>query len=72
MRDHDVRFHQAVGFLPTSQAVPLAKACDELGYGGMYVSDHLFNPRELASRYTYSKAEDGHRAGRTRRRGPTR
>ena len=54
------RFHQAVSFLPTRQAVPLAKACNELGYAGMYVSDHFFNPRKLASRYTYSDREDGH------------
>jgi probable F420-dependent oxidoreductase len=55
-----LRFHQAVSFLPTRQAVPLAKACNELGYAGMYVSDHLFNPKELASRYTYSERPDGH------------
>ncbi len=59
MRDHEVRFHQAVAFLPTSQILPIAKACDGLGYGGLYVSDHLFNPRQRTSRYTYSKAEDG-------------
>ena len=46
MRDHEVRFHQAVAFLPTRQILPMAKACDGLGYGGMYVSDHLFNPRQ--------------------------
>jgi probable F420-dependent oxidoreductase len=57
--DHEVRFHQAISFLPTRQAIPLARASDELGYGGMYVSDHLFNPRELESRYTYSTREDG-------------
>jgi probable F420-dependent oxidoreductase len=57
--DHPVRFHQSVTFLPTRQAVPLAKACDDLGYGGVYISDHLFNPRELESRYTYSVREDG-------------
>jgi probable F420-dependent oxidoreductase len=55
-----LRFHQAVSFLPTRQAVPLAKACNELGYAGMYVSDHFFNPRRLTSRYTYSEREDGH------------
>ncbi len=55
-----LRFHQAVAFLPTRQAVPLAKASNELGYAGMYVSDHLFNPKELASRYTYSDRPDGH------------
>jgi probable F420-dependent oxidoreductase len=57
--DHEVRFHQAISFLPTRQAIPLARASNELGYGGMYVSDHLFNPRELESRYTYSTREDG-------------
>ncbi|HEX3794504.1 MAG TPA: TIGR03619 family F420-dependent LLM class oxidoreductase [Acidimicrobiales bacterium] len=54
-----VRFHQSVTFLPTRQAVPIAKACDALGYGGIYISDHLFNPRELDSKYTYSVREDG-------------
>jgi probable F420-dependent oxidoreductase len=57
--DKQVRFHQAVAFLPTSQILPMAKACDGLGYGGLYVSDHMFNPRQRTSRYTYSKAEDG-------------
>jgi probable F420-dependent oxidoreductase len=55
----DVRFHQSVTFLPTRQILRLARACDELGYGGMYISDHLFNPRHLESRYTYSQREDG-------------
>ncbi|HVA05687.1 MAG TPA: TIGR03619 family F420-dependent LLM class oxidoreductase [Acidimicrobiales bacterium] len=59
MADLPVRFHQSVTFLPTRQAVPLAKACDDLGYGGIYISDHLFNPRQLESRYTYSVREDG-------------
>jgi probable F420-dependent oxidoreductase len=54
-----VRFHQSITFLPTRQAVPLARASDELGYGGIYISDHLFNPRSLESRYTYSQREDG-------------
>jgi probable F420-dependent oxidoreductase len=57
--DSPVRFHQSVTFLPTRQAVPLARACDQLGYGGIYISDHLFNPRELESKYTYSVREDG-------------
>jgi probable F420-dependent oxidoreductase len=54
-----MRFHQAVTFLPLDDTVQLATACDELGYSGIYLSDHLFNPRELSSRYTYSKAPDG-------------
>ena len=55
----DIRFHQSVTFLPTRHVLRLARACDELGYGGMYISDHLFNPRHLESRYTYSVREDG-------------
>ena len=54
-----VRFHQSITFLPTRQAVPLAVACERSGYGGIYISDHLFNPRHLESRYTYSVYEDG-------------
>jgi alkanesulfonate monooxygenase SsuD/methylene tetrahydromethanopterin reductase-like flavin-dependent oxidoreductase (luciferase family) len=57
--DIPVRFHHSIAFLPTNQVLPLARACDELGYGGIYVSDHIFNPRALASRYTYSVREDG-------------
>jgi probable F420-dependent oxidoreductase len=57
--DSPVRFHQSITFLPTRQAVPLARACDALGYGGIYISDHLFNPRQLESKYTYSVREDG-------------
>lgn len=54
-----MRFHQAVAFLPTADLVALAVACDELGFDGIYLSDHLFNPRDLRSRYTYSTAPDG-------------
>ncbi len=54
-----MRFHQAVTFLPIDEALGLASASDALGYSGIYLSDHLFNPKELASRYTYSKAPDG-------------
>jgi probable F420-dependent oxidoreductase len=54
-----MRFHQAVTFLPTRQALELAKVIDAQGYAGIYVSDHLFFPRDLSSRYTYSTREDG-------------
>jgi probable F420-dependent oxidoreductase len=54
-----MRFHQAVAFLETDQLLELCRACDEMGYAGMYVSDHLFYPRELRSRYTYSPHADG-------------
>ncbi|HMD44664.1 MAG TPA: TIGR03619 family F420-dependent LLM class oxidoreductase [Acidimicrobiales bacterium] len=54
-----MRFHQSVTFLPFEQVLPMAVACEELGYSGLYVSDHLFNPRQLRSRYTYSTSADG-------------
>ena len=54
-----MRFHQAVTFLPTLHALELAKAADTQGYDGMYVSDHMFFPRDRQSRYTYSTREDG-------------
>jgi len=54
-----VRFHQALTFIPTVQALEVAKAADSQGYAGVYVSDHMFFPRERKSRYTYSKRDDG-------------
>jgi probable F420-dependent oxidoreductase len=54
-----VRFHQAVTFIPTLQQVAVARAADDQGYDGVYISDHMFSPRDRQSRYTYSKAEDG-------------
>jgi len=54
-----VRFHQAVTFLPTHHQVALARAAEDQGYDGIYISDHMFFPRDRQSRYTYSKADDG-------------
>jgi probable F420-dependent oxidoreductase len=54
-----MRFHQALTFLPTLQALEVAKAADSQGYDGVYVSDHMFFPRERRSRYTYSTRDDG-------------
>ena len=47
-----MRFHQAVQFLPIDEMRALTLAADRLGYDGVYLSDHLFNPRELESKYT--------------------
>jgi probable F420-dependent oxidoreductase len=54
-----MRFHLAVTFLPVDEIVALSTTCDQMGYSGVYFSDHLFNPRDLKSRYTYSEAPDG-------------
>ncbi|MGD0314052.1 MAG: TIGR03619 family F420-dependent LLM class oxidoreductase [Acidimicrobiales bacterium] len=45
--------------MPLDEVLSLSVASDRLGYSGIYLSDHLFNPRDLSSRYTYSKAPDG-------------
>ncbi|HYA69062.1 MAG TPA: TIGR03619 family F420-dependent LLM class oxidoreductase [Acidimicrobiales bacterium] len=52
-----MRFHQALTFLPVDQALALGRAADEQGYAGVFVSDHMFFPRQRTSRYTYT--EDG-------------
>ncbi len=54
-----MRFHLATTFLPVEETLRLAPACDQMGYSGIYFSDHLFNPRQMKSRYTYSTAPDG-------------
>lgn len=54
-----MRFHQAVAFLETDQLLEVCKAADTMGYAGMYVSDHLCYPRQLASPYPYSPHPDG-------------
>lgn len=54
-----MRFHVAVTFLDVAEALTLARAADDLGYDGIYVSDHLFFPKELRSAYTYSTRPDG-------------
>lgn len=54
-----MRFHVAVTFLDVAEALAVARAADELGYDGIYVSDHIFFPRDLQSPYTYSTRPDG-------------
>jgi probable F420-dependent oxidoreductase len=54
-----MRFHLALQFLPLDEAVALGTAADRFGYQGVYMSDHLFNPKDLTSRYAYSEAPDG-------------
>jgi alkanesulfonate monooxygenase SsuD/methylene tetrahydromethanopterin reductase-like flavin-dependent oxidoreductase (luciferase family) len=54
-----VRFHQAFSFLSTAESLQLATASEELGFHGLYGSDHIFNAKDLHSRYTYSTEPDG-------------
>ena len=54
-----MRFHQALSFLDLDDMMTISLASQESGYSGVYLSDHIFNPRRLESRYTYSERDDG-------------
>jgi probable F420-dependent oxidoreductase len=49
-----VKFWQALSFTETDQLVPLARTCEEAGFHGVFLSDHVFVPGRLGSRYPYS------------------
>jgi probable F420-dependent oxidoreductase len=52
-----VKFWQVVSFSEPDQLVEIARAAEEAGFEGVLLSDHLFFPGDLRSRYPYS--EDG-------------
>ena len=52
-----MRFHLSTAFIPTRDALEICGPAEEFGFSGMYLSDHLFYPRELQSKYTYT--DDG-------------
>lgn len=49
-----MKLWQALSFTETEELVPLARACEEAGFDGVFLSDHVFVPGRLASRYPYS------------------
>jgi probable F420-dependent oxidoreductase len=52
-----MKFWQVVSFSEPEQLLAIARAAEEAGFHGVLLSDHLFFPGRLASRYPYS--EDG-------------
>jgi len=52
-----VKLWQSLSFTETDQLVPLARICEEVGFHGVIVSDHVFFPGRLESKYPY--AQDG-------------
>ena len=52
-----MRFWQALSFSETTQLLDLARICEEVGFHGVFLSDHLYHPEKFESRYPYS--EDG-------------
>jgi len=49
-----MRFWQAVSFLEAEQLLDVARRAEEVGFDGAFVSDHVFFPGELVSRYPYN------------------
>lgn len=49
-----MKFWQALSFTEPGQLVALARAAEEAGFHGVLLSDHLFFPEKLHSRYPYS------------------
>ena len=54
-----MKFWSATAFMQSHELVDVARALDEAGYHGAMISDHIFYPRELASKYPYSPYPDG-------------
>ncbi len=52
-----MKFWQVVSFCEPDQLVGVARAAEEAGFHGVMLSDHLFFPEKLLSKYPY--AEDG-------------
>jgi probable F420-dependent oxidoreductase len=52
-----VKFWQVASFAEPEQLLDVARGAEEAGFEGVLLSDHLFFPGRLASRYPYS--EDG-------------
>ncbi|MCZ6463719.1 MAG: LLM class F420-dependent oxidoreductase [Proteobacteria bacterium] len=52
-----MKFWQVVSFSEPEQLVDIARIVEEVGFDGILVSDHLFFPGKLESKYPYS--EDG-------------
>lgn len=52
-----MKFWQSISFSEVDQYVEIAKIAEEVGFDGIFVSDHLVYPGVFESRYPYS--EDG-------------
>ena len=52
-----MKFWQALTFSEVDQLVDLAKICEEVGFHGVFVSDHVVHPEVFEPNYPYS--EDG-------------
>jgi probable F420-dependent oxidoreductase len=49
----DIGFWHATAFVEPTHLVELAKACEEAGFAGILVSDHVLHPETITSTYPY-------------------
>lgn len=52
-----MKFWQALSFSEPEQLNDVAKICEEVGFEGVFLSDHMFYPGDYENKYPYS--EDG-------------
>ncbi len=50
-----MNFWQSLAFTEADQLVEVAKICEEVGFDGVMISDHLLHFEQMQSRYPYSK-----------------
>lgn len=60
-----MKFWQAFSFAETEQLLDLAEITEELGFEGVFLSDHLFIPRQRRTAYPYSPDGDPGFAAKT-------
>lgn len=52
-----MKFWQSLAYSEPDQLMDIAKICDEVGFDGAFVSDHMFYPGDYEKKYPYT--EDG-------------
>jgi probable F420-dependent oxidoreductase len=53
-----MKFWQSLSFTEPDQLVEIAKICEEVGFEGVMVSDHLFHPQSFENNYPYNETGD--------------
>ena len=49
-----MKYWQSLSFTEPAHLVPLVQKAEEVGFDGVFMSDHVWNPSEIAPRYPYS------------------
>ena len=53
-----MKFWQSMSFVDSAELVPIAQLCEELGFEGVLVSNHLVEPEKYAHAYPYTPTGD--------------